>query len=52
MINTLASGLFRGFYRQNNRIEKQFFGWGCRFFVSDVLSKGLLDHLRPLHLSL
>jgi len=33
-------------------IEKNFFGWGCRFFVSDVISGGLLGHRSPLHLAL
>jgi len=82
-INTLASGRFRGFSRQNNRIvrglrarnsganwgrelfkrskdsasllvctrKKTFVsGWG--FFVSDVISRGLLGHLGLLHLVL
>jgi len=31
--------------------QKIFFGWGCRFFVSDVISGGLLGHLGPLHLA-
>ena len=25
--------------------EKKFFAWGCGFFVSDVISGGLLGHL-------
>ena len=28
--------------------RKKFFGWGCEFFVSDVISGGLLGHLGPL----
>ena len=32
--------------------EQQFFGWGCSFFVSDIVSKGLLGHLDPLYLAL
>jgi len=26
--------------------------WGCGFFVSDVISGGLLGHLGPFHLAL
>jgi len=42
-------------------LDKKNFGWGMcffcfvrgmRFFVSDVISRGLLGHLGPLHLSL
>jgi len=32
--------------------EKQILVGGCRFFVSDVISEGLLGHLGPLHLAL
>jgi len=32
--------------------RKKFFGWGCRFFVSDVISGGLFGHLGPLYLAL
>jgi len=32
--------------------EKIFFGWGCRLFVSDIISGGLIGHLGPLHLAL
>jgi len=32
--------------------SKKFFGWGCRFFVGDVISRGLLGHLGQLHLAL
>jgi len=32
--------------------QKKFFGWGCGFFVSDVISGGLFDHLGPLYLAL
>jgi len=32
--------------------EKNFFAWGCVFFVSDVISGGLLGHLSPLCLAL
>jgi len=32
--------------------EKNFFGWGCGFFVSDIISGGLLGYLGPLHLTL
>jgi len=32
--------------------RKKFFGWGCRFFVSDIISGGLLGHLGPLYLAL
>ena len=32
--------------------KKIFLGGGCRFFVSDVISRGLLGHLGPLHLAL
>jgi len=33
-------------------LEKIFFAWGCGFFVSDVISGGLLGHLGPLCLVL
>ena len=35
-------------------IEKNIFGWGCRFFVSDVVVSGggHLGHLGPLHLAM
>jgi len=33
-------------------IQKKFFAWGCGFFVSDVISAGLLGHLGPLCLAL
>jgi len=33
-------------------LKKNFFAWGCRFFVSDVISGGLLGHLGPLCLAL
>jgi len=29
-----------------------FFGWGCRFFVSDVISRGFLGYFSPLYLAL
>jgi len=32
--------------------EKNFFGWGEQIFVSDVISRGLFDHLGPLYLTL
>jgi len=32
--------------------KKIFFAWGCGFFVSDVISGGLLGHLGPLCLAL
>jgi len=32
--------------------QKKLFAWGCRFFVSDVMSGGLLGHLGPLCLAL
>jgi len=32
--------------------RKKLFGWGRRFFVSDVISGGLLGHLGPLCLAL
>ena len=32
--------------------RKKFFAWGCGFFVSDVISGGLLGHLGPLCLAL
>jgi len=32
--------------------KKNFLVGGCRFFVSDVISGGLLGHLGPLHLAL
>ena len=32
--------------------SKKFFSWGCGFFVSDVISGGLLGHLGPLCLAL
>jgi len=32
--------------------EKNFLLGGCRFFVSDVISEGLLRHLGPLYLAL
>jgi len=32
--------------------RKKFFGWGMRFFVSDVISVGLLGRLGPLCLAL
>jgi len=32
--------------------RKNFFAWGCRFFVSDVISGGLLGQLGPLCLAL
>jgi len=31
---------------------RKFFGWGCGFFVSDIISEGLLGHLGPLYLAL
>jgi len=31
---------------------KKCFGWGCKFFVSDVISGGLLGHLGPIYLAL
>jgi len=32
--------------------RKKIFAWGCRFFVSDVISGGLLGHFGPLYLVL
>jgi len=32
--------------------QKNFFAWGCGFFVSDIISGGLLGHLGPLCLAL
>ena len=32
--------------------RKKFLFGGCGFFVSDVISGGLLGHLSPLHLAL
>jgi len=32
--------------------RKHFFGWGCIFFVSGVISGGLLGYLGTLHLAL
>jgi len=32
--------------------RKKIFAWGARFFVSDVISGGLLDHLGPFCLAL
>ena len=32
--------------------RKNFFAWGCGFFVSDIISRGLLGHLGPLCLAL
>jgi len=32
--------------------RKKIFAWGVRFFVSDVISGGLLGHLGPLCLAL
>jgi len=32
--------------------QKTFFAWGYAFFVSDVISGGLLGHLGQLHLAL
>jgi len=32
--------------------RKKFFAWGLRFFVSDVMSGGLLGHLGPVCLAL
>jgi len=32
--------------------QKKFFAWGCGFFVSDVVSGGLLGHLGPVCLAL
>jgi len=32
--------------------EKNFLLWGGRFFVSDIISVGLLVHLGPLYLTL
>jgi len=41
------------FKRRCKSALKKFFGWGCRFFVSHVMSGGLLGHLgprlKPLH---
>jgi len=31
--------------------QKKFFDWGYGFFVSDVISEGLLGHLGPLYLA-
>ena len=36
----------------SSALEKIFLVGGCRFFVSDVISGGLLGHLGPLHLAL
>jgi len=32
--------------------KKNYLVWGCRFFLSDVISGGLSGHLGPLHLDL
>jgi len=32
--------------------KKKLFAWGCGFFVSDIISGGLLGHLGPLCLAL
>jgi len=32
--------------------KKNFFGWGCGFFVSDIISGRLLGHLGTLYLAL
>jgi len=32
--------------------RKNFFGWGCGFFVSDVISGGLFGHHGQLRLAL
>jgi len=32
--------------------RKNIFAWGCGFFMSDVISGGLLGHLGPLCLAL
>jgi len=32
--------------------QKKFLGGDCKFFVSDIISGGLLGHLGPLHLAL
>jgi len=34
------------------RTRKKIFGWGCRFFVSDIISGGVFGHLGQLHLAL
>jgi len=34
------------------RTRKKFFDWECRFFVSDVISGGLLGHPGPFYLAL
>jgi len=47
--------LFKGFNDAASLLvctQKKFFGWGCRFFVSNIISGGLLGHFRPLHLAL
>jgi len=33
-------------------MKKKFLVEGCRFFVSNVISEGLLGHLGPLHLAM
>jgi len=33
-------------------MKKKFLVWGSGFFVSDIISGGLLGHFGPLHLAL
>ena len=50
-----ASELFKGSKDWANHAvcnEKIFFVGVCGFFVSDIISGGLLGHLGPLHLAL
>jgi len=37
---------------KSSALEKKFFGWEFGFFVSDVISGGLLGQLGPLYLAL
>jgi len=64
----IARGFAREFlwsgkrYRPGQKLErlgkscslysKTIFGWGCGFFVSDIISGGRLGHLGQLHLAL
>jgi len=53
-ISPLLYGLQTWSKRQKTRQapEKNFVVWGCGFFVSDIISGGLLGHLGPLCLAL
>jgi len=43
-----ATNLVKGSKDVASLLVRTFFGWGCRFFVSDTISGGLLSHLGPL----